>query len=107
MEQGPIASAKIVCVSANPAMDRRVYVDTLIPGEVNRGRNSLAMPGGKAAHVAMAARSLGIDADRGTLEAGKRADLLILDADPLARVENVRSIRAVYKGGNPIALSRE
>lgn len=63
MEQGPIASAKIVCVSANPAMDRRVYVDTLIPGEVNRGRNSLAMPGGKAAHVAMAARSLGIEAN--------------------------------------------
>jgi 1-phosphofructokinase family hexose kinase len=63
MEQGPIASPKIVCVSANPAMDRRVYVEALIPGEVNRGRNSLAMPGGKAAHVAMAARSLGIDAN--------------------------------------------
>jgi 1-phosphofructokinase family hexose kinase len=44
-------------------MDRRVYVDSLIPGEVNRGRNSLAMPGGKAAHVAMAACSLGIDAN--------------------------------------------
>ena len=63
MEQGPIASPKIVCVSANAAMDRRVYVDALIPGEVNRGRNSLAMPGGKAAHVAMAARSLGIEAN--------------------------------------------
>ena len=62
MEQGPIASPKIVCVSANPAMDRRVYVDSLVPGEVNRGRNPLAMPGGKAAHVAMAARSLGVDA---------------------------------------------
>src|ERR1700722_2689510 len=63
MEQGPIASAKIVCVSANPAMDRRVYVDSLMPGEVNRGRNSLAMPGGKAAHVAMASRSLGVEAN--------------------------------------------
>jgi 1-phosphofructokinase family hexose kinase len=63
MEQGPIASPKIICVSANPAMDRRVYVDSLIPGEVNRGRSSLAMPGGKAAHVAMAARSLGIEAN--------------------------------------------
>src|ERR1700721_728862 len=63
MEQGPIASPKIVCVSANPAMDRRVYVDSLIPGEVNRGRGSLAMSGGKAAHVAMAARSLGIEAN--------------------------------------------
>jgi 1-phosphofructokinase family hexose kinase len=63
MEQVPIASPKIVCVSANPAVDRRVYVDSLIPGEVNRGRNSLAMPGGKAAHVAMAARSLGVEAN--------------------------------------------
>src|SRR5580704_14501739 len=63
MEQGPIAPPKIICVSANPAMDRRVYVDSLIPGEVNRGRSSLAMPGGKAAHVAMAARSLGIEAN--------------------------------------------
>ena len=63
MEQGPIASPKIICVSANPAMDRRVYVDSLMPGEVNRGRSSLAMPGGKAAHVAMAACSLGIGAN--------------------------------------------
>src|ERR1700689_3693246 len=63
MEQVPIASPKIVCVSANPAVDRRVYVDSLIPGEVNRGRNSLAMAGGKAAHVAMAARSLGVEAN--------------------------------------------
>src|ERR1700693_4940621 len=63
MEQGRIAPPKIVCVSANPAMDRRVYVDTLIPGEVNRGGNSLTMPGGKAAHVAMAARSVGAEAN--------------------------------------------
>jgi 1-phosphofructokinase family hexose kinase len=63
MEQGRIAPPKIVCVSANPAMDRRVYVDSLIPGEVNRGRNSLTMPGGKAAHVAMAARSVGVEAN--------------------------------------------
>jgi imidazolonepropionase-like amidohydrolase len=54
-----------------------------------------------------AARSLGIEVDRGTLEPGKRADLLILDADPLVRVENVRSIHAVYKGGNPVARPGE
>ncbi|MGB8541935.1 MAG: 1-phosphofructokinase family hexose kinase [Candidatus Acidiferrales bacterium] len=54
--------SKIVCVSANPAMDRRVYMDTLVPGEVNRARSSLAMPGGKAAHVAMAAQALGVEA---------------------------------------------
>jgi 1-phosphofructokinase family hexose kinase len=58
-----MASSKILCVSANPAVDRRVYVDALILGEVNRARSSLAMPGGKAAHVAMAARALGVDAN--------------------------------------------
>lgn len=51
--------AKIVCLSANPALDRRVRVHSLAPGEVNRAQSSLALPGGKAAHVAMAAHALG------------------------------------------------
>src|SRR5262249_32675160 len=53
------------------------------------------------------ARSLAIDADRGTLEPGKRADLLILDADPLADVKNVRSIYAVYKAGRAVSRRNE
>jgi imidazolonepropionase-like amidohydrolase len=47
----------------------------------------------------IAARSLGAEADRGTLEPGKRADFLVLTDDPLADVKNVRSISAVYKAG--------
>ena len=47
-----------------------------------------------------AARSLGIDKDRGTLEPGKRADFLILDADPVKDVKNVRAISAIYKAGS-------
>jgi imidazolonepropionase-like amidohydrolase len=46
-----------------------------------------------------AAASLGIERDRGTLEAGKRADFLLLSADPLTDVRNVRKIAAVYKNG--------
>jgi len=49
----------IVCVSANPALDRRVRVHTLALGEVNRTLSVEVLPGGKAAHVAMAARALG------------------------------------------------
>ncbi len=45
------------------------------------------------------ARSLGIEGDRGTLQAGKRADFLLLDADPIRDVKNVRAISRVYKAG--------
>ena len=48
------------------------------------------------------ARSLGIDRDRGTLVAGNRADFLVLEADPLAEVKNVRAIEAVYKAGRAV-----
>lgn len=46
-----------------------------------------------------AARMFGRDADFGSLEPGKLADLVILDADPLADIRNVRKVRAVVKGG--------
>jgi imidazolonepropionase-like amidohydrolase len=49
-----------------------------------------------------AARSIGVEKDRGTLEVGKRADFLVLSADPLADVKNVRAIDAVYRNGGRI-----
>ena len=45
------------------------------------------------------ARSLGIDALNGTVAAGKRADLVLLDADPLLDVRNTRRIHAVMVDG--------
>jgi imidazolonepropionase-like amidohydrolase len=49
------------------------------------------------------ARSLDLDNDRGTLEAGRRADLLVVAADPIVSVKNVRSIDAIYKNGIRVA----
>lgn len=49
-----------------------------------------------------AARSLGVEAERGTLAPGKRADLLILNLDPLTDIRNVRAIRCVYKAGQRV-----
>lgn len=43
--------------------------------------------------------ALEIDKDFGTLERGKVADLVVLDANPLADITNTRKIHAVYLGG--------
>jgi imidazolonepropionase-like amidohydrolase len=41
--------------------------------------------------------------DRGTIAVGKRADLLVLDADPLTDIRNTRKIFAVYHEGRSVA----
>jgi 1-phosphofructokinase family hexose kinase len=48
----------IVCVSANPAMDRRLRMESLAVGEINRATSAKGLVGGKAAHVAMATLAL-------------------------------------------------
>jgi 1-phosphofructokinase family hexose kinase len=49
----------IVCLSANPALDRRLRMESLAVGEINRAQSVEGLAGGKAAHVAFAARALG------------------------------------------------
>ena len=51
----------LVCVSANPAIDRRLQVESIAVGEVNRAVSVRPFPGGKAAHVAMVAKALAQD----------------------------------------------
>jgi len=57
------------------------------------------------ADTRLAADWLGVSTDRGTLEIGKRADLLLLTADPMADVSNTRQIAAVIRDGH--YLSRQ
>lgn len=45
------------------------------------------------------ARVLRMQDDVGTLEAGKLADFVVLGADPLQEISNVRRVEAVFKGG--------
>jgi imidazolonepropionase-like amidohydrolase len=52
-----------------------------------------------------AAKEMGVSKDVGTIEAGKVADLVLLDADPLANIANTRKIDAVVLRGQ--LFSRE
>jgi hypothetical protein len=46
-----------------------------------------------------AARAMGLDRDAGTVEAGKRADLILVDGDPLTSISDLRKVRRVVANG--------
>lgn len=48
------------------------------------------------------AEILGIADEAGSLEAGKRADFLLLDANPLENIRNTRTIHSVWVGGREV-----
>jgi imidazolonepropionase-like amidohydrolase len=50
-----------------------------------------------------AARVLEIDSSFGTLTPGRRADFIILDANPADDIKNTRKILAVYKAGKQVS----
>ena len=50
-----------------------------------------------------AARVMRLDAQLGTLEPGRWADLLVLSANPLTDIRHTRQIDSVWIGGRPIA----
>jgi imidazolonepropionase-like amidohydrolase len=52
--------------------------------------------------TSVAAKCLQLD-DVGTLQAGKWADFVVLEQDPLDDIDAVRSIRSVYVAGNAVA----
>lgn len=52
------------------------------------------------AATSVPAKVLGLDKEVGTLQVGKRADMLLLDADPLADIRNTRRISKTIANGS-------
>lgn len=45
------------------------------------------------------ARAMNLDGESGSIEVGKRADLILIDGDPLADIRNLRKVRSVMTVG--------
>jgi imidazolonepropionase-like amidohydrolase len=55
------------------------------------------------------AEAMGVEADRGTLALGKRADLIVINGDPSADISAIHNVEIVFKQGvgyDPKALQK-
>lgn len=52
-------NSTVLCVSVSPGLDRQLRLPAFSVGDVNRAIHAVPLPGGKAAHVAMALKALG------------------------------------------------
>jgi imidazolonepropionase-like amidohydrolase len=47
----------------------------------------------------VSARAMKLDSDSGTVEAGKRADLILVNGDPVANISDLRKVARVVANG--------
>ena len=93
------ASVRIIAGTDGPS------IGVLVPGFALHREMELLTASGLSplqalrAATSTAAEALGKEDQLGTVEQGKFADFVILDADPLASIQNARQIHLVVQGG--------
>lgn len=96
-----------LCVSLNPGVDKRLRLQQLRVGQVNRATEVQPAPGGKAAHVAMVLKTLGADpiwfgfsggASGNELVEGLRALSIQVQAIPIAASTRT-NLEIIEEGG--------
>jgi hypothetical protein len=99
------ASLKAVAALHRAGVPIVVGTDQAVPGHSVHREMELYVEAGFTpmealqAATMVPARVMGLEKEVGTLEAGKRADLVILGADPLDNISNIRRIETVIQGG--------
>jgi len=53
------------------------------------------------------AKLLGVDKETGTLEAGKFADMVLIDGNPLIDINDVLNVAVTIKGGRIVSDTRK
>ncbi|MBI1874101.1 MAG: PD40 domain-containing protein [Acidobacteria bacterium] len=120
-DKGSDLTARTALIKSQGDTVKAVYAGG---GRVIAGTDSPINPYGLALHVELelyvfggltpyealrtatvnAAEALGMSAQLGTIEAGKLADLAMVDGDPLADIRNARRVKKVMKDGEVFTL---
>ena len=110
------ALLKLVGAMANAGVPVLPGTDSELPGFALHRELELHVQAGIApARVLQAAtlgtpRAMGLDGDVGSIEPGKRADLILVEGDPTRAISNIRRLRHVIKDGamyNVAAIYRD
>lgn len=104
---GDAARAGVTVLVGTDAGDSFVFPGSAVHDELGELVKAGLSPAAalRAATLSPAA-FLGLSDRHGAVEPGMRADLVLLDGDPLADIDNVRRIRAVVFRGEPLDRER-